>query len=88
MARSVSSEVLDRGAIAGLQVVVTGSSAGIGYAIAGRLLALGCVVHGFDVAPATHVGPNFHATTVDLTDGAQVIAVSAPVVRLLPVPTS
>ena len=31
------------GAIAGLQVVVTGSSAGIGRAIAERLLALGCV---------------------------------------------
>jgi len=74
MARSLSSEVLDRSAIAGLQVVVTGSSSGIGSAIAGRLLALGCVVHGFDVAPATHVGPHFHATTVDLTDGAQVNA--------------
>ena len=48
----MSSEVLERGAIAGLQVVVTGSSSGIGRAIAERLLALGCVVHGFDRAPA------------------------------------
>jgi len=63
--------VLDRNAIAGLEVVVTGSSSGIGAAIAGRLLALGCVVHGFDVAPAIHAGPRFHATMVDLTDRAQ-----------------
>lgn len=67
----MSSEVLDRGAIAGLQVVVTGSSSGIGRAIAERLLALGCVVHGFDRAQATHAGPRFYATTIDLTDGAQ-----------------
>jgi len=77
MARSRSIEVLDRGAIAGLQVVVTGSSAGIGHAIADRLLALGCVVHGLDVAPATHAGPHFHASAVDLADGAQIDAAVA-----------
>ena len=74
MAGSLSSEVLDPGAIAGLQVVVTGSSAGIGGAIARRLLALGCVVHGFDVAPAAHAGENFHSVRVDLTDDAQLDA--------------
>ena len=63
-----------RNAIAGLQVVVTGSSAGIGRAIAERLLALGCVVHGLDRAPATLAAPLFHPTTVDLTDGTQTLA--------------
>lgn len=70
----MSSEVLDRGAIAGLQVVVTGSSSGIGFAIAERLLALGCVVHGFDRVPATIARPRFHPHTVDLADGAQTTA--------------
>jgi 3-oxoacyl-[acyl-carrier protein] reductase len=81
MATSPSIEVLDRGAIAGLHVVVTGSSSGIGRAIAGRLLALGCVVHGFDVAPATHAAPGFHATTVDLTDDAQTSAAARACVQ-------
>jgi 3-oxoacyl-[acyl-carrier protein] reductase len=67
----VSSEVLDRNAIAGLHVVVTGSSAGIGRAIAERLLALRCVIHGFDRVSATIASPQFHATKVDLADGAQ-----------------
>ena len=56
----MSSEVIDRGAIAGLHVVVTGSSSGIGRAIAQRLLALGCVVYGFDRAPAAFARPQFH----------------------------
>lgn len=70
----MSSEVLGPGAIAGLRAVVTGSSAGIGRAIAQRLLALDCVVHGFDLAPATLAGPLFHAHAVDLADGAATIA--------------
>lgn len=70
----MSSEVLDRGAIAGLQVVVTGSSSGIGRAIAERLLALGCVVHGFDRVPGTIAGPQFHPHAIDLADGPQTIA--------------
>ena len=37
----MSSEVLAAGALDGLTVVVTGSSAGIGRAIATRVLALG-----------------------------------------------
>ncbi len=67
----MSSEVLAGDALAGLQVVVTGSSSGIGRAIAQRLLALGGTVHGFDRAPATLAGPLFHAHAVDLTDSAQ-----------------
>lgn len=69
----MSSEVLERGAIAGLQVVVTGSSSGIGRAIAERLLALGCEVHGFDRTPATISGPRFHPHAVDLADSARTI---------------
>lgn len=78
--------MLDRGALAGLRVVVTGSSAGIGRAIAQRLLALDCVVHGLDVAPATLDAPGFHPATVDLADGVQVDAVApacAPVDALV-----
>ena len=67
----MSSDVLAHGAIAGLRVVVTGSSSGIGRAIAERLLALGCTVHGFDHAPATLAGPLFHPHEVDLADGAR-----------------
>jgi 3-oxoacyl-[acyl-carrier protein] reductase len=67
----VSSEVLARGALAGLHVVVTGSSSGIGRAIAERLLALDCVVHGLDHAPATLAGTRFDPSMVDLADAAQ-----------------
>ena len=70
----MSSEVLPRGALAGLEAVVTGSSAGIGRAIAVRLLALDCVVHGLDRAPATLAAPRFRVSTVDLADAAQVVA--------------
>lgn len=64
----MSSEVLARGALEGLRVVVTGSSAGIGRAIAERVVALGGSVHGLDRAPATFAGPRFHAVAVDLAD--------------------
>ena len=68
----MSSDVLARGTLAGLHVVVTGSSGGIGRAIAARLLTLDAVVHGFDRSPPTLVEDGrFHPVTVDLTDGAQ-----------------
>ena len=65
----MSSDVLRRDALAGLQVVVTGASAGIGRAIAQRLLALDCVVFGLDRAPATLSDARFHPVTLDLADG-------------------
>jgi 3-oxoacyl-[acyl-carrier protein] reductase len=67
----VSNEVVRREVVAGLQVVVTGASAGIGRAIAQRLLALDCVVFGLDRSPATLAETHFHPLTLDLADGEQ-----------------
>jgi NAD(P)-dependent dehydrogenase (short-subunit alcohol dehydrogenase family) len=50
--------------------VVTGSSSGIGQAIAGRLLGDGWAVSGLDVAAAAIDHPRFSAHAVDLADGA------------------
>lgn len=52
------------------RALVTGSSSGIGLAIAGRLLDDGWDVIGLDRAPATLAHPCFSPVTVDLTDGA------------------
>jgi len=82
MATSVSSEVLAPAALAGMQVAVTGSSGGIGRAIASRLLALGAVVHGLDRAPATIDDPRFHAVTIDLADGPKVTDVARALVHV------
>jgi 3-oxoacyl-[acyl-carrier protein] reductase len=48
--------------------VVTGSSSGIGLAIAQRLLADGWHVHGLDRSPASISADRFNASSVDLTD--------------------
>lgn len=49
--------------------VVTGTSSGIGDAIAGRLLGDGWAVTGLDVAPPTRVHPRFSTLALDLSDG-------------------
>ena len=64
------SEVLAAGVLAGLRIVVTGSSAGIGRAVAERALALGAAVDGVDLAPATLGGARFHPWPVDLAQPA------------------
>lgn len=52
------------------RAIVTGSSSGIGLAIAGRLLDDGWDVIGVDLAPATLAHPCFSAITADLMDAA------------------
>jgi 3-oxoacyl-[acyl-carrier protein] reductase len=54
--------------------VVTGTSSGIGKAIAQRLLDRGWCVTGFDLASATLAGDAFRAVRVDLTDTTACIA--------------
>lgn len=55
---------------AGALAVVTGSSSGIGQAIAQQLLQGGWRVAGLDIAPPQIEHPQFKATTVDLCDAA------------------
>ena len=52
------------------RALVTGSSSGIGEAIARRLLHDGWKVCGFDRAPAKLDAPKFKSVTVDLADAA------------------
>ena len=53
-------------------VVVTGSSSGIGRAIAVGLLDAGWSVTGLDVSPATLEHARFEALRVDLSDGEDI----------------
>ena len=54
--------------------VVTGSSSGIGRAIAEHLLGLGWRIIGLDVAAASITHPAFSTVQLDLTDGAALVA--------------
>lgn len=79
-----------------MRAVVTGSSAGIGAAIARTLLAQGWAVTGFDRTPASIVHAGFTPVTVDLADadatevasraavGAQALVHAAGVMRVAP----
>jgi 3-oxoacyl-[acyl-carrier protein] reductase len=52
--------------------LITGTSQGLGLALAERLLADGWTVQGFARSPQTLTHPNFTAHTVDITDEAAV----------------
>jgi NAD(P)-dependent dehydrogenase (short-subunit alcohol dehydrogenase family) len=60
--------------------VVTGSSSGIGRAIAARLLAGGWQVHGLDIAAPTLDDAGFTPHAVDLAEGPAVDAITARLV--------
>ena len=53
-----------------MNVVISGTSAGIGRAIAERFLAEGHAVFGFDIAPATVEHPHYTHFIHDVRDGA------------------
>lgn len=51
--------------------IVTGTSSGIGQAIASKLLSEGWHVHGLDISPSKLASPLFSAWEIDLTDSKQ-----------------
>jgi 3-oxoacyl-[acyl-carrier protein] reductase len=51
--------------------IVTGTSSGIGQAIALKLLSEGWHVHGLDVAPSTLHHAQFSSWTLDLTQAGE-----------------
>jgi NAD(P)-dependent dehydrogenase (short-subunit alcohol dehydrogenase family) len=67
------------------RALVTGSSSGIGMAIAGRLLGDGWQIAGFDVAPPALEHPAFAPVQVDLTDPAATDAAARAVCAAGPV---
>jgi 3-oxoacyl-[acyl-carrier protein] reductase len=66
------------------RAVVTGSSSGIGAAIAQRLLADGWQVEGVDRTPLVIDHEHFSTHTIDLTDAARVRAMAAGLVTPCP----
>ena len=60
--------------MANKQVLVTGSSSGIGLAIAQHLLSTGWRVIGWDLSPAVLKDDNFQAVSVDLMNDAAIEA--------------
>jgi 3-oxoacyl-[acyl-carrier protein] reductase len=76
--------------MANKQVLVTGSSSGIGLAIAQHLLSTGWRVIGWDLSPAVLKDDNFQAISVDLMNDAAIeaalqaqVSLSAPVTALV-----
>lgn len=67
---------IDASTGSGRRAAVTGSSSGIGRAIAESLLAAGWRVSGLDAAPPAIAHPAFDALTVNLADGEAIAQVA------------
>ena len=64
--------------------IITGSSRGLGRALAESLLADGWTVHGFARSPQSLVHPHFQAHAVDVGTEASVQAAVATVLAFTP----